>query len=158
MIPPQRRELQHGRGDAPGGHGCETQDSTGGIARVKSKKNGGGQFDVSALHSALDSERMARNLTWKEVSAESGVSASALTRLSQGRRPDVDSLAALTAWLGIPADRFMASRARAGGAASPLTHISTIIRDDPNLNPDAATALDELIKATYTRLREQKKK
>lgn len=125
---------------------------------MKTKKNGGGQFDVSALYSALDAERMARNLNWKEVSAESGVSASTLTRLSKGRRPDVDSLAALTAWLGIPADRFMASRRQACGAASPLTQISIIIRDDPNLNPDAATALEELVKATYTRLRVQKEK
>jgi transcriptional regulator with XRE-family HTH domain len=123
---------------------------------VRSKKNGSGHFDVSALFSALDSERMAQNLNWKEVSAKSGVSASTLTRLSQGRRPDVDSLAALTAWLGIPADRFMAPRPRLCGAISPLTQISIIIRDDPNLNPDAATALEELVKATYARLRVQK--
>lgn len=126
---------------------------------MKSKKSGEGiQFDVSALHAALDSERIARNLTWKEVSVESGVSASTLTRLSQGRRPDVDSLAALTAWLGLPADQFMGSRPRAAfGAASPLTQISSIIHDDPNLNPDAATALDEMIKSTYARLRSQKR-
>jgi transcriptional regulator with XRE-family HTH domain len=125
---------------------------------VNTKKNGGGQFDVSALYSALDAERMARSLNWKEVSAASGVSASTLTRLSKGRRPDVDSLAALTAWVGIPADRFMASRRQPCGVASPLTQISTIIRDDPNLNPDAATALEELVKATYARLRVQKEK
>ena len=124
----------------------------------RSKNSGNGQFDVSALHSALDAERVARNLNWKEVSAESGVSASTLTRLSQGRRPDVDSLAALTTWLGIPADRFMASRVRVFGTASPLTQISTIIRNDPNLNPEAAVALDELIKATYVRLRILQKK
>ena len=125
---------------------------------MKSNKNGGGHFDVSALYAALDSERMARNLNWKEVSAKSGVSASTLTRLSQGRRPDVDSLAALTAWLGISADLFMAPRPRPCGAASPLTQISIIIRDDPDLNPDAATALEELVKATYARLRLQKEK
>jgi transcriptional regulator with XRE-family HTH domain len=125
---------------------------------VRFKKNGSGHFDVSALYSALDSERMARNLNWKEVSAESGVSASTLTRLSQGRRPDVDSLAALTAWLGIPADRFMTPRPRTCGTGSPLTQISIIIRDDPDLNPDAATALEELVKATYARLRVQKEK
>jgi len=126
---------------------------------VKSKKNEPAQFNVSALHSALDSERLARNLTWKDVSAESGVSASTLTRLSQGKRPDVDSLAALTSWLKMPADRFMgSSQVRAFGAASSLTQISSIIRDDPNLSPDAATALEELVKATYARLRTQKKK
>jgi transcriptional regulator with XRE-family HTH domain len=129
------------------------------ISRVKSKENLAHQFDVSALHSALDTERIARNLAWKDVAAESGISASTLTRLSQGRRPDVDSLAALTSWLGIPADRFMGSstRARAFGAASPLTQISTIIREDPSLNSDAAAALDELVKATYARLRRMSK-
>jgi transcriptional regulator with XRE-family HTH domain len=124
---------------------------------VKSKKKEPGQFDVGALYSSLDSERLARNFTWKDVSGESGVSASTLTRLSQGRRPDVDSLAALSKWLGISADRFMGSRTHAFGAASPLTQISAIIRDDPNLNSDAATALDELVKATYARLRKPKK-
>jgi transcriptional regulator with XRE-family HTH domain len=125
---------------------------------VKLKKIAGSQFDVGALYSALDSERLARNFTWKDVSAASGVSASTLTRLSQGRRPDVDSLAALTTWLGMSADRFMGGgRARAFGAASPLTQIATIIRDDPNLNSEAASALEELVKATYTRLRKSNK-
>jgi transcriptional regulator with XRE-family HTH domain len=124
---------------------------------VKSKKNIPAQFNVAALVSALDSERLARNLTWKDVSGESGVSASTLTRLSQGKRPDVDSLAALSAWVGVSADRFMGSKPQAFGAASPLTQISAIIRDDPNLNADAATALEELVKATYARLRKTKK-
>lgn len=123
---------------------------------MKSKKMAPPQFDVAALHSALDAERIARNITWKDVSAQSGVSASTLTRLSQGRRPDVDSLAALTNWLGLSADRFMGGRSQAFGSASPLAQISSIIRDDPNLNPDAAAALEELVKATYARLRSQK--
>lgn len=123
---------------------------------MKLKKTDPGQFDVGALHAALDAERVARDLTWKEVSAQSGVSASTLTRLSQGRRPDVDSLSALTHWLGLSADRFMGQRRTAFGAASSLAQISTIIRDDPNLNAEAATALEELVKATYARLRSQK--
>jgi transcriptional regulator with XRE-family HTH domain len=123
---------------------------------VKSQKNVIPQFDVSALHSALDSERLSRRLTWKDVSAASGVSASTLTRLSQGKRPDVDSLAALTAWLKMSADRFMGQRTAAFGSASPLTQISSILRDDPDLNEEAITALDEMIKATYARLRSSK--
>ena len=112
------------------------------------------RFDVAALHAAMDSERRSRRLTWKEVAAESGVSASTLTRLSQGRQPDVNSLAALTAWLGMSADHFM----RAGhiaqfGAASPLAQISSIIHRDPHLNPEGSVALEELIRATYARLR-----
>ena len=112
------------------------------------------RFDVDALHAAMDSQRRSRRLTWKDVAAESGVSASTLTRLSQGRQPDVNSLAALTAWLGMSADHFM----RAGhiaqfGAASPLAQISSIIHRDPHLNPEGSVALEELIRATYARLR-----
>ena len=123
---------------------------------MKSKKVEASRFDVAALHSALDSERVARDLNWKDVAQQSGVSASTLTRLSQGRRPDVDSLAALASWLRMPADSFMAPRVRAFGAASPLTQISALLHDDPNLNSEGAAALEELIKATYKRLRKAK--
>ena len=115
------------------------------------------RFDVAALHAALDAQRRSRRLTWKDVAEESGVSASTLTRLSQGRQPDVNSLAALTAWLGISADDFMRSeRVELFGAPAPLAQISSIIRRDPNLNPEGMVALDEMIKATYARLRTDK--
>lgn len=102
----------------------------------------------------MDSERSSRQLTWKDVAAQSGVSASTLTRLSQGRQPDVNSLAAITAWLGMSADHFMRAEAvDRFGAPSPLAQISTIIHRDPRLNPEGAVALEELIRATYARLR-----
>ena len=73
---------------------------------------------------------------------ESGVSASTLTRLSQGRQPDVNSLAALTAWLGMSADHFMRSeRVAKFGAPSPLAQISSIIHRDPRLNPEGSRRL-----------------
>jgi transcriptional regulator with XRE-family HTH domain len=124
---------------------------------VKSEKVETPSFDVSGFYAALDAERLARRLNWKDVSAASGVSASTLTRLSQGKRPDVDSLASLTTWLGMSVDRFMGRRVAAFGSASPLTQISSILHDDPDLNEDAAAALDEMIKATYARLRSSKK-
>jgi hypothetical protein len=37
--------------------------------------------------------------------------------------------------------------------AEPLTMISTYLRSDPHLSDESAIALDELIKATYPRLR-----
>lgn len=120
---------------------------------MKSTIKNENQFDTRALHSAIDAERIARNLNWKEVAAQAKVSASTLTRLSQGKRPDVDSLAALTNWMGISADTFLGRRRMAFGSASSLSQISTILRDDPNLNKEAAAALDEMIKATYARLR-----
>ena len=120
---------------------------------MKSEKREQAQFDVDALHAALDGQRIAHGLTWKDVSAQSGVSASTLTRLSQGKRPDVDSLTALTHWMGMSADRFMGVPQKGFGGTSPLAQISSILRSDPNLNKDAATALDQLIKSTYAHLR-----
>jgi transcriptional regulator with XRE-family HTH domain len=112
-------------------------------------------FDSAAFYGALDAERQARELTWKEVAAESSVSASTLTRIGQGKRPDVDSLAALCVWAGLDAGQFMrvegASRKAAG---EPLAMISTYLRTDPNLSPTSAELLDQLIKTTYSRLRE----
>ena len=125
---------------------------------MKSRKSRTNRFDVAALHAAMDSERRSHRLTWKDVAAQSGVSASTLTRLSQGRQPDVNSLAALTAWLGMSADHFMrADTVDQFGAASPLAQISSIIHRDPRLNPEGVVALEELIRATYARLRTDSK-
>jgi predicted transcriptional regulator len=53
------------------------------------------EFDAESFYAALDSQRQSQRLTWKEVAAKSEVSASTLTRMAQGKRPDVDSLTAL---------------------------------------------------------------
>jgi transcriptional regulator with XRE-family HTH domain len=110
-----------------------------------------GWFDAGGFYEALDAERQARKLNWKQVAADSGVSASTLTRMAQGKRPDVDGLAALAAWSGLTADNFIRSDADRP-EPEPLAKITTYLRSDRNLTPEAATALDQLIKATYARL------
>jgi transcriptional regulator with XRE-family HTH domain len=113
-----------------------------------------GTFDADGFFAALDAERQSRGVTWKKVAEGAGISPSTLTRLAQGKRPDVDSLAALTAWSGLPIDNFVR---RAKGTEptepAPLAMISTYLRSDPALSAEAATALDEVVKATYERLR-----
>ena len=111
-----------------------------------------GWFDVEAFYEALDAVRLSRRMNWKQVAAESGVSASSLTRIAQGKRPDVDGLAALAAWSGLATDDYVRT-SDDRPTPEPLAMISTYLRGDKNLSPEAATALDELIKATYERLR-----
>ena len=111
-----------------------------------------GWFDTEAFYDALDAVRLARRKTWKQVAGESGISASTLTRMAQGKRPDVDGLAALAAWSGLAADDYVRSDTTRP-AVEPLAKISTYLRSDKNLSRESATALDELIKATYERLR-----
>ena len=111
-----------------------------------------GRFDSGGFYEALDATRRARNLNWKQVAAQSGVSASTLTRMAQGKRPDVDGLAALTSWSGLKSDDFVRSGTRPD-KPEPLAMISTYLRSDKNLTPEAAAALDQVVKATYERLR-----
>jgi transcriptional regulator with XRE-family HTH domain len=113
-----------------------------------------GWFDAGAFYEALDAARQAKKMNWKQVAQTSGVSASTLTRMAQGKRPDVDGLAALTTWSGLSADDFVRSD-ETRPEPEPLAQITTYLRSDRNLTPEAATALDELIKSTYERLRKQ---
>lgn len=108
-------------------------------------------FDAVAFFVALDEVRGSRGVTWRTVAGESGVGPSTLTRLSQEKRPDVDSLARLVNWAGLRADDFL-KRTTAGNEA-PMAMISSLLRGDKNLTPEAATALETVLKATYEALR-----
>ena len=111
-----------------------------------------GDFDAMAFYRALDAERESKSLNWKQLALATGVSASTLTRMAQGKRPDADSLAKLSAWAGInPADYVD----RMGGSPSEesLTKVLAYFRADANLTKEAAVALEEMVHAAYNRLK-----
>ena len=110
------------------------------------------EFRGQAFYSALDSARQARDLNWKEVAAQSGVSASTLSRMAQGKRPDVDSLAALVRWSGLSADRFVGDEPSRQGELESLSHITTLLHSDPNLSADGRDTMIDMITAAYKRL------
>jgi len=113
-----------------------------------------GTFDAEGFYAALDASRQARSLNWKQVAAQSGVSASTLTRMAQGKRPDVDGLAALASWSGLKPDDFVRHPTDQPRAqAETMAMISTYLRADRNLTPDAAVALEKVIATTYEHLR-----
>src|SRR5437016_2558763 len=102
-------------------------------------------FDADGFYHALEATVSARSKSWKQVSQETGVSASTLTRMSQGRRPDAGSLAALSAWAAInPSDFVKASYIKSRPAA--IAQISTLLRNDPHLDKHSASTLDAIIK------------
>jgi len=112
-----------------------------------------GEFDGEAFYASLDSERQARRITWKKVALESGVSASTLTRISQGRRPDVDSMAALLAWSGLNADTFIRRNKEAPREAESLAQITVLLRADRHLSREGVIAIEALVKSAYEKLR-----
>jgi len=109
-------------------------------------------FDGDGFYRALESIVIERSNTWKEVSAKTGVSASTLTRMAQGRRPDAASMAALSAWSGLnPSDFVRAAYTKPPREA--ISQISTLLRTDPNLDAEAAAAMEAIVRAAYKNLR-----
>jgi transcriptional regulator with XRE-family HTH domain len=119
---------------------------------------GQAHLDVEALYAALDEQRKAKELSWRELAKEAGVSPSTLTRLGQKKRPDVDSFAALIAWLGIPGDQFLRSaEAKATKKKEPETMamVSSLLRANKKLSKKTVEALEEIIRAAYENLKDK---
>jgi transcriptional regulator with XRE-family HTH domain len=110
-------------------------------------------FDGDAFYRALETTVTARSKTWKQVSAETGIGASTLTRMAQGRRPDAASLAALSAWAGLNPSDFVNAPYNKGTRPEAMAQISTLLRTDPNLDAESAEAVEAIVKAAYERLR-----
>lgn len=111
-------------------------------------------FDGDAFYRALEATVVARTKNWKQVAAETGVSASTLTRMAQGRKPDASSLAALSAWAGLNPSDFVNAPYKAT-RPEPMAQISTLLRSDPNLDAQAAEAVEAIIRAAYERLKKE---
>src|SRR5437660_5673715 len=109
-------------------------------------------FDGDAFYRALEATVTARSKNWKQVAAETGVSASTLARMAQGRRPDAASLAALSAWAGLNPSDFVDAPYKPTRAES-MAQISTLLRSDPRLDAQAAEAVEAIVRAAYERLR-----
>lgn len=109
-------------------------------------------FDGDAFYRSLEVTVQTRGVTWKQVSSDTGVSASTLTRMAQGRRPDAASLAALSAWAGLNPSDFVEASYKAPRAES-MTQISALLRSDPNLDSQSAEAVEAIVRAAYERMK-----
>jgi transcriptional regulator with XRE-family HTH domain len=109
-------------------------------------------FDNRAFYRALEMVTQIRRKTWKQVAEETGVSASTLTRMSQGRSSDAASMAALSAWAGINPSDFVAAPYKAATKEA-MPQISVLLRSDPSLDAQSAEAIEAIVKAAYQRMR-----
>ena len=108
------------------------------------------QFDFLTFYRALSTTVQARNTNWKEVSEQTGVSQTTLSRMAKGRQPDAASLTALSAWSGLNPTDFM------GGPKhdrEPIAMVTKLLREDPNLDSAGADALETIITAAYDRFK-----
>ena len=111
---------------------------------------------LDALIAALDAERRAREISWRQLALEAGVSPSTLTRMQQGKSPDVNTFSALTSWLNVPAERIYSARPTRPSPEDPMAVVSTLLRGKKMLSPKALSALQELVNAAVKLSKELK--
>lgn len=63
--------------------------------------------DAKALHAALDAAREEAGWSWRRLARELSLSASTMSRLLSGNKPDVDAFATMVSWLRVDPRRFM---------------------------------------------------
>jgi len=112
-------------------------------------------FDSEGFYNVLATTVKTKMITWKQVSSETGVSASTLTRMAQGRHPDAASLAALSAWAGINPGDFVQIPGRKA-SPEPLAALTALFRADPRLKPASAKALEAIVRAAYDGLQDRR--
>ena len=115
------------------------------------------RLDVNALVAALDAQRRSRQLSWRKLAEEAGVSPSSLTRMQQGKSPDLNTFSALTGWLNLPAENFTTSEQDVE-EPEVLAVVSTLLRGKKKLSPQAINALQELVEAAFKLSKELKVK
>jgi transcriptional regulator with XRE-family HTH domain len=102
------------------------------------------KIDTGKLSNMIKSKRDAKGL--REVSKEIGVSAPTLSRIEQGKIPDVQTFMRICEWLGVSADEF------ATGSASRVSSKKTIVahlRADKELDSDTVNMLVKMIDLAY---------
>lgn len=107
----------------------------------------GSYLDMEKLASLVRSKRCSSGL--RETAKEIGnVSPSTLSRVENGKIPDMDTFLTLCDWLEIPPSELIKNTKDEKALNTPDT-IALALRSDPNLNPAVANALAALIKAAY---------
>lgn len=115
----------------------------------------GSIVDIYLLHEHLNAKRMLAKLSWKQVAAQAGVSASTLTRLARGHRPDLDGFGRLVSWLGLSADEFIGDGKRPIEGIQLPAMVARHLRRSGELRPSAARAMKQIVDAAYEALRAQ---
>lgn len=111
------------------------------------------RFDAEGFYAALDGTREAQKLTWKQIARKAGVAASTLTRMRQGKGPDINGLAALASWSGLDVKKFYRPAEEVQVEAEPLAEITALLRADRNLSGESAQALEIMLKSAYKHMR-----
>ena len=104
-------------------------------------------FNARAFYQSLVRVVDSRQMTWRKVAQETGISHSTLSRMAADRRPDAASLALLSAWAGLNPAHFVTTPQT--DPLHPLAAILSFVETDPTLSPNAQQALKGIIALAY---------
>lgn len=117
-----------------------------------------GRVDVPGLYRALDAQRQAKGMSWRQLAHEAGVGPSLLSRMGNGQRPDLDGFLALTQWLGAPAENFTVrpeDRALEQPQQELEAELTPLLRARRDLSEADRQYLLEVVRATVKRVRSE---
>lgn len=109
------------------------------------------QIDARALQDSLDQVRMQRELSWRQLAGEIGVSPSLLSRLRNGYKPDAEGFMTLVRWLGVPAERFLIDDEAPTEPPELMAELAPLLRARKDLDEADIEMLQEVIQATLRR-------
>jgi len=106
-------------------------------------------INTAALHSALDAARQERQISWRALAGEIGVSL----------KPDTDGFATIIAWLRLPAEDFFEHEGErdANDDREPdlMAQLAPLLRARKDLSETDVKYLQQVIGATIERARAQ---
>jgi transcriptional regulator with XRE-family HTH domain len=108
-------------------------------------------LDLDALYEALESKKREHELSWRTLASDLGLADhTVFSRMSRGQVPDVETLLALTTWLGVPLDTFARGDAVApNGRERTLERIRHVLGADGALTEEDAEAITSVLRAAY---------
>lgn len=95
------------------------------------------------------SRRKQLGLSLRDASEVSGVPVATLSRIEQGRMPDLGTFRRVVEWIGEKPERFFTTAERAEN--TPVA-IAEHLRSDPALTPDAADKIAGIVRDLYDTL------
>jgi transcriptional regulator with XRE-family HTH domain len=118
--------------------------------RRDDRPTGQATFALDAFMTALDLQRQARQLTWRQVALEIKISQSTFTRMAAGFSPDVGNLVAIAAWGGLRLDDYIRHPDGTPAPSSPpVSELIARLGADPALGERDRTILSRVVAALY---------
>lgn len=107
-------------------------------------------LNTEKLSTMLKSKRGEKGL--RAVAQEiGGVSASTLSRIEQGKVPDVDTFIKICSWLGVSTEEFSSEESNISNNISSKDLILSQLRADRTLSQKTIEALAEMINLAYNK-------